>query len=51
MSAEEAAGYALSEEVAPAPPRVRRPAGETDESTTDPLTAREREVAAMVARG
>ena len=46
MSAEEAAEYALSEEVTPAP--ERQPAGgETD----DPLTAREREVAAMVAQG
>jgi predicted ATPase/DNA-binding SARP family transcriptional activator/DNA-binding CsgD family transcriptional regulator len=51
MSAEEAAEYALSEEVAPDPERL--PAGRnTDEPlTTDPLTAREREVAAMVARG
>jgi non-specific serine/threonine protein kinase len=50
MSAEEAAEYALSEEVAPAPesPPVGR---ETDEPLTDPLTAREREVAAMVAQG
>jgi predicted ATPase/DNA-binding SARP family transcriptional activator/DNA-binding CsgD family transcriptional regulator len=46
MSAEEAAEYAVSEEVPPAPESP--PAGgETD----DPLTRREREVAALVARG
>jgi DNA-binding CsgD family transcriptional regulator len=51
MSAEEAAEYALSEEGAPAPQSP--PAdGETDEPpTTDPLSAREREVAALVAQG
>ena len=51
MSAEEAAEYALSEEIVPAPERP--PAGgETDDPLiTDPLTAREREVAAMVAQG
>ncbi len=50
MSVEEAAEYALSEEVAPAP--VSPPVGrETDEPLTDSLTAREREVAAMVAQG
>jgi non-specific serine/threonine protein kinase len=51
MSAEEAAEYALSEEIVTAPERP--PAGgETDGPlTTDPLTAREREVAAMVAQG
>jgi DNA-binding CsgD family transcriptional regulator len=49
MSAEEVAGYALSEEG----PSERLPAGgETDDPlTTNPLTAREREVAAMVAQG
>src|SRR5215204_57447 len=49
MSAEEVAEYALSEEVVP----DRLPAGEeTDQPpTTDPLSAREREVAAMVAQG
>jgi predicted ATPase/DNA-binding SARP family transcriptional activator/DNA-binding CsgD family transcriptional regulator len=49
MSAEEAAEYALSEK----DPSERLPADEeTDEPlTTDPLTAREREVAAMVAQG
>jgi predicted ATPase/DNA-binding SARP family transcriptional activator/DNA-binding CsgD family transcriptional regulator len=49
MSAEEAAEYDLSEE----DPSGRLPADEeTDEPlTTDPLSAREREVAAMVARG
>jgi predicted ATPase/DNA-binding CsgD family transcriptional regulator len=46
MSAEEAAEFALSEEVVPTPESP--PAGgETD----DPLTRREREVAALVARG
>jgi ATP/maltotriose-dependent transcriptional regulator MalT len=49
MSAEEAAEYALSEEG----PSERLPAGgETDDPLTiDTLTAREREVAAMVAQG
>jgi predicted ATPase/DNA-binding SARP family transcriptional activator/DNA-binding CsgD family transcriptional regulator len=46
MSAEEAAEYALSEEVAPVPESWPG-GGETD----DPLTRREREVAALVARG
>jgi predicted ATPase/DNA-binding SARP family transcriptional activator/DNA-binding CsgD family transcriptional regulator len=51
MSAEEAAEYALSEEIVPAPESP--PSGvKTDEPpTTDPLSAREREVAAMVAQG
>ena len=48
MSAEE---YDLSEEVAPASERPLV-GGETDDpSTTAPLTAREREVAALVAQG
>jgi DNA-binding NarL/FixJ family response regulator len=52
MSPEEAAEYALSEEVAPAAPESPPAEGRTDEPlTTDPLTAREREVAAMVAKG
>jgi predicted ATPase/DNA-binding SARP family transcriptional activator/DNA-binding CsgD family transcriptional regulator len=51
MSAEEAAEYALSEEVVPAPPERLPAAWETDEPLTDPLSAREREVAAMVAQG
>jgi len=46
MSAEEAAEYALSEEVILTPERPPA-SGRTD----DPLTAREREVAALVARG
>jgi DNA-binding CsgD family transcriptional regulator len=51
MSAEEAAEYALSEEVAPA--LENPPASEERDHplTTDPLTAREGEVAAMVAQG
>jgi non-specific serine/threonine protein kinase len=50
ISAKEAAEYAVFEEVAPAP--ASPPAGEeTDEPLTDPLSAREREVAAMVAQG
>ena len=50
MSAEEAVEYALSEEVVSAPDRP--PAGgRTDDSLTDRLTRREREVAALVARG
>jgi non-specific serine/threonine protein kinase len=49
MSAEAAAEYALSQEVAPESPPA---GGETNEPpTTDPLSAREREVAAMVAQG
>ena len=48
MSAEEATEYALSEEGSSEGPPASRV---TDESTTDPLTAREREVAAMLARG
>ena len=49
-SAEEAAEYALSEEVTPSPESPS--AGErTDVPLTDPLTRREREVAALVARG
>jgi non-specific serine/threonine protein kinase len=50
MAAEEAAEYALSEEVTPSPesPPVR---GEPDETLTDPLSVREREVAALVAQG
>jgi non-specific serine/threonine protein kinase len=47
MSDEEAAGYALSEEVVSAAPE-RPPAGGR---TSDPLTRREREVVALVARG
>jgi non-specific serine/threonine protein kinase len=51
MSAEEAAEYALSEEVAPAP-QSPPAGGRTDQPlTSDPLTAREGEVAAMVAQG
>ena len=46
MSAEEAAEFALSEEVVPTPESPPG-GGETD----DPLTRREREVAALVARG
>jgi non-specific serine/threonine protein kinase len=51
MSAQEAAEYASSEEVVPAPESP--PTGEETVAplTTDPLTAREREVAAMVAQG
>ena len=51
MSAEEAAEYALSEEVAPAVPERPPAGGERNEPPTDPLSAREREVAAMVAQG
>jgi ATP/maltotriose-dependent transcriptional regulator MalT len=52
MSAEEAAEYALSDEVAPAAPESPPSGVKTDEPpTTDPLSAREREVAAMVAQG
>jgi predicted ATPase/DNA-binding SARP family transcriptional activator/DNA-binding CsgD family transcriptional regulator len=47
MSNEEAAGYALSEEVVSAAPQRTPAGGRTD----DPLTRREREVAALVARG
>jgi non-specific serine/threonine protein kinase len=46
MSAEEAVEYALTEEVGPAPDRP--PSGG---KTSGPLTRREREVAALVARG
>jgi non-specific serine/threonine protein kinase len=50
MSAEEATEYALSEEVTPSPvsPSADR---STDDSLTDRLTSREREVAQLVARG
>jgi ATP/maltotriose-dependent transcriptional regulator MalT len=52
MSAEEAAEYALSEEVPPAAPESPPAGGEKDDPLiTDPLSAREREVAAMVAQG
>jgi DNA-binding CsgD family transcriptional regulator len=51
MSAEEAAEYALSEDVVPAPERPPAGGKTDDPLTTDPLTAREREVAAMVAQG
>jgi predicted ATPase/DNA-binding SARP family transcriptional activator/DNA-binding CsgD family transcriptional regulator len=52
MSADEAAEYALSEEVAPGASEGPSAGGKSDEPlTTDPLSAREREVAAMVARG
>ena len=47
MSAEEAAEYALSQEVVLAVPERPPAAGRT----SDPLTRREREVAALVARG
>jgi DNA-binding NarL/FixJ family response regulator len=48
ISTEEAVEYAFSEE----DHSKRLPAGKgTDEQPTDPLTAREREVAAMVAQG
>jgi DNA-binding NarL/FixJ family response regulator len=47
VQAEEAVEYALSEELAPAAPESPPAGGETD----DPLTRREREVAALVARG
>ena len=47
MSAEEAAEYALSEEVALAPKRLLAGGG----TGGMPLTRREREVAALVARG
>ena len=47
MSAEEAAEYALSEE----DPSERLPVGGETDDPLDPLTAREREVAAMVAQG
>jgi DNA-binding CsgD family transcriptional regulator len=47
MSAEEAAEYALSEEVAPAPESPTL----ADRRTGGSLTTREQEVAAMVARG
>jgi DNA-binding CsgD family transcriptional regulator/tetratricopeptide (TPR) repeat protein len=46
MSAEEAAGYALSEEVAHTAER-----SQADGGTSTPLTRREREVADLVARG
>jgi predicted ATPase/DNA-binding SARP family transcriptional activator/DNA-binding CsgD family transcriptional regulator len=51
MSAEEAAEYALSEEVAPAPESPPASGERDDPLTTDLLTAREGEVAAMVAQG
>jgi len=51
MSAEEAAEYALSEEIVPAPQSPPAGGERHDPLTTDPLTAREREVAAMVAQG
>jgi predicted ATPase/DNA-binding SARP family transcriptional activator/DNA-binding CsgD family transcriptional regulator len=51
MSGEEAAEYALSEEVAPAAPESPPAEGRTVEPLTTLLTAREREVAAMVAQG
>jgi DNA-binding NarL/FixJ family response regulator len=52
MSAQEAAEYALSEEVVPTAPESPPSGGETHEPpTTDPLSAREREVATMVAQG
>jgi non-specific serine/threonine protein kinase len=51
MTAEEAVEYALSEEAAPAPESPSAGGGTDEPPTTDPLTAREREVAAMVARG
>ena len=52
MPAEEAVGYALSDEVAPAAPERPPAGGEREEApTTDPLSAREREVAALVGRG
>jgi predicted ATPase/DNA-binding SARP family transcriptional activator/DNA-binding CsgD family transcriptional regulator len=52
MSAEEAAEYALSEEVARAAPESPPASVERDDPlTTDPLTAREGEVADMVAQG
>jgi DNA-binding NarL/FixJ family response regulator len=51
MSAEEAAEYAHSKEVAPTTPESAPSGVETDESLTDPLTARECEVAALVAQG
>jgi predicted ATPase/DNA-binding SARP family transcriptional activator/DNA-binding CsgD family transcriptional regulator len=51
MSAQEAAEYALYEEVAPAPERPPAGGKTDDPLTTDPLTAREGEVAAMVAQG
>jgi DNA-binding CsgD family transcriptional regulator len=47
MSVEEAVEYALSEEVAPTAPESPPAGGATD----DPLTRREQEVAALVARG
>jgi len=51
MSPEEAAEYALSEEVARAPESPPASVERDDPLTTDPLTAREGEVADMVARG
>jgi DNA-binding NarL/FixJ family response regulator len=51
MSAEEAAEYAHSKEVAPTAPESVPSGVETDESLTDPLTARKCEVAALVAQG
>ena len=52
MSAEEAAEYALSEDVVPTAPESPPAGGERDDLlTTDPLTAREGEVADMVAQG
>jgi DNA-binding NarL/FixJ family response regulator len=48
ISADEAAEYALSEEGAPESPPAKRRA---DDPPTDPLSGREREVAAMVAGG
>jgi non-specific serine/threonine protein kinase len=50
MSAEEAAKYALSEEVTPSPESPSA-GGRTSVLLMDPLTPREREVAGLVARG
>jgi non-specific serine/threonine protein kinase len=52
MSAEAAAEYALSQEVAHIAPERLPAGGKTDEPpTTDPLTTREREVVILVAQG
>jgi predicted ATPase/DNA-binding SARP family transcriptional activator/DNA-binding CsgD family transcriptional regulator len=51
MSAKEATEYALSEEVAPAAHESPPAEGKASEPLTEPLTRREREVAALVARG
>ena len=51
MSAEEATKYALSQEVVPTASQSLPADGEMSHLLTDTLTRREREVAALVARG